>query len=176
LSTWKNFRTRFQAILDSLQRHKSLIESQASLLEFQQSQAARALLEEQFSKMQEDERKRQLVAVTAWLSAANSSLDQKNAASERSEYPETGRWLLDNHKMKLWLDSDSSSIPLLWINGIPGAGMTASLEFGYFLIGLRKNHPLLRHHRRGAKVALSKPWVFLLQAAAGCKKEYLSIG
>jgi len=124
LSTWKDFKTRFQWILDSLQRHKSLIETQASLLEFHQSQMSRASMENNFSRIQEDERKRRHVAVTAWLSPANSRLDQNNAASERKEYPETGRWLLDYHKVKSWLDQNSYSIPLLWISGIPGAGMT----------------------------------------------------
>lgn len=154
LSAWKDFRSRFQGILDSLKRHKALIESQATLVEFEESQAARALAEDRYLRKEENERKTQLITVRTWLKGLRSHIDQKVAMSERAEYPETGRWLLNYPKLKIWFDIQSSEVRILWINGIPGAGMLLVKFTGTILKSLRdililarKNNPRFSDHR-----------------------------
>jgi hypothetical protein len=63
------------------------------------------------------------MVVHSWLSAASSDVDQENAMKVREDYPDTGRWLLKQSQIRAWCDPGSSSTPLLWLNGIPGAGM-----------------------------------------------------
>jgi hypothetical protein len=117
-----NFESRFKLILDNLERHKKLVEKEATLLEIEAAQAMRAAAETQFEKQAEQEEKLQRIAVTAWLDGAKSHLDQDNAKAEREAFPESGRWLLSRPQMKAWLDLSSAHKTLLWIRGIPGAG------------------------------------------------------
>jgi hypothetical protein len=163
LSTWKDFRTRFQGILDSLRRHKSLIEGQASLVEFEASQAAREVAENNFRQIEEAERKRQRIAVKEWLSPASSHLDQENATATRMEYPNTGQWLFNYEKMKSWCDPHASNIPLLWLNGIPGAGMVQLVinEESVLTDMFRQNNSCFSCYRRDEEAGCI-PWFLLL--------------
>jgi hypothetical protein len=71
------------------------------------------------------------VAVVNWLSAADAILDQEASAAMRSEYPAAGRWVFEDPKMKAWADPVNSVVPILWMNGIPGAG---KIRHGYNLV------------------------------------------
>ncbi|KAH8594339.1 hypothetical protein B0O99DRAFT_574078 [Bisporella sp. PMI_857] len=123
-SAWNDFRTRFQHILDDLCRHKALIETQANLARIQESRNERAHVRNQFDMIEDDRRRRRHLDVINWLSAVDPRLDQEAARAIWQEYPASGQWLLVNEKMKAWMDSNSSLIPMLWMNGIPGAGKT----------------------------------------------------
>ncbi|KAI9869334.1 MAG: hypothetical protein M1813_000123 [Trichoglossum hirsutum] len=123
-ATWKTFETRFRVILDNLDRDKNLIESQACLLDIEESQLARGLAEDTFLRMKNEELKRQRIAVIEWLSPANSTMDQESYSSLRALYPGTGLWLLSDAKLKAWSDPLSSDVPILWVHGIPGSGKT----------------------------------------------------
>ena len=81
-----------------------------------------------FAAIEEAERKRQLILVMNWLSAADSILDQEAAASVRRDYPPTGRWILEDPKIKAWCEPSNSVVPIVWINGIPGAGKSGPLN------------------------------------------------
>lgn len=165
-ATWKDFDTKFRHILEGLSRHKALIESQATILQFEKQQKEHAKVETSFKAIQEsilriqkyqrehlnykkefeaierEDNKRQQLALLDWLSATDPILDHESAAAMRADYPSSGKWILQENKIKAWLGSQQSTIPLLWINGIPGAGwhhkFTLSLIFG--LIQTRKNH------------------------------------
>lgn len=121
-SAWKDFKTRFQHILDDLYRHKLLVERQASLIEYQVSQAERANVRNSLTVLEEAERKNRHLAVVNWLSATDAILDQEASTAMRSEDPTAGRWVFEEPKMKAWVDPAKSAVPLLWMNGIPGAG------------------------------------------------------
>jgi hypothetical protein len=123
-ATWKSFRTQFSGILENLRRHRRLVEGQANLAQFEEFQRARVTAEAEFRNLQDAEQRHRRITVRDWLSAANTDIDQEKGANVRSDYPNTGRWLLANHHMQAWLNPEFCSTPLLWLNGIPGAGMT----------------------------------------------------
>lgn len=123
-ATWKTFKSKFSGLSDSMRRHRSLIESQANLLQIEESQQSRAYHEAQFKLIRDAEESRRRTTVNTWLHAASTETDQYNASSIRSEYPETGGWLFDMNKFKAWFDPQFCSTPALWLNGIPGAGKT----------------------------------------------------
>jgi hypothetical protein len=108
--------------LDDLQRHKTLIESQANILQIQQAQAARIANEKAFEKISIAERHEQYVVVQNWLSAVNTKVDHEGFAAMRLEYPSTGQWVLNKEAVKVWLNPDNSAVPIVWLQGIPGAG------------------------------------------------------
>ena len=126
-SSWKTFRTQFQYILSSLSRHKSLIENQASLLDYEQSKLARVAAKNSFEEIAEAERKRRSLAVTDKIRPPNSRIDQEKAREARQEYPESGKWILRHAFLRDWMDLNCPNVPLLWVNGIPGAGISPSL-------------------------------------------------
>ena len=125
-----------------MRRHRSLIESQANLLQIEESQQSRAYHEAQFKLIRDAEESRRRTTVNIWLHAASTETDQYNASSIRSEYPETGGWLFDMNKFKAWFDPQFCSTPALWLNGIPGAGKYINNRISiYFKVHFPLNFP-----------------------------------
>lgn len=145
-AAWKDFNSKFHHILGDLQRHKSLIESQANILQIQEAQEARNVtidsfskllqantlqvqeaqiartaIESSFIKVFQSERNKQYIALQNWLSAVNIKVDHQGYTTMRHE--NTGHWILNNDIIKEWINPDKSTIPMVWLNGIPGAGM-----------------------------------------------------
>src|SRR5579862_263597 len=87
-ATWKTFRTKFSSILANLRRHKTLVESQANLIQFVEIQKTRAAAEAQMRSMQKAEVEHMQIVVRSWLSPASSDVDQENAAKVRADYPD----------------------------------------------------------------------------------------
>ena len=77
-----------------------------------------------FAAIEMADRQNKRITVTNWLSAADARLDQEVSASIRCDNPSTGLWVLQDDKMKPWLDPNNQMSPMLWMNGMPGAGMS----------------------------------------------------
>ena len=116
---------RFQTILENLRRHKNLVETQANLAHFEAAQVARAAAENNMRCLEQTMIKQQLLSVRDWLCSAKVFNDQDRYASVRSQQANFGNWLLSHRRMVAWLDSASNSVPLLWLHGIPGAGLSS---------------------------------------------------
>lgn len=108
--------------MNDLLRHRELIESTANLERFQESRDARLKSQASFAALEREQGRLQTLAVMNWLSAAESSLDQEDFAGTRLLIPATGQWILEEAKVKAWLDPKDSSVPVFWLSGIPGAG------------------------------------------------------
>jgi hypothetical protein len=121
-SVWKDFKTRFQNILDRLRRHREVIESQANLLHFQQYQLDRAKMLEDLRRSENERRQKNYKEALEWISGADTHLDHESACAARSEYPGSGRWILKHSKQQNWKEADEPVSSILWLNGIPGAG------------------------------------------------------
>jgi hypothetical protein len=101
--------------------YKGLVKEGALLVAFEYSQKQRATTEAEFRKLRKDRDRRCIVAVHAWLSAANTKTIHKSIADARAEYPETGLWLLDLDQFQAWFDPDFCTTLLLWLHRVPGA-------------------------------------------------------
>lgn len=124
-ATWKTYKARFSGIISNMAQHQSLIESQASLSKIEDFEESRRITDYQFEAEMKNEDLRRLQAVYNWLSATNVETQQDYLSSTRADYPGTGRWLLDNVSFKEWFNPQFPKVPpLLWLNGIPGAGKT----------------------------------------------------
>ena len=120
-ATWRGLNNRIQHLKESLQRHKGVIESQASLDEFGECQSFRAAMKAKLARDETVERDRRLTRVHQWLGALNSKARHNDVAKERLRG--TGEWLLRKERFLDWFDAANSSDPLLWLHGIIGAGM-----------------------------------------------------
>ncbi|KAF2815322.1 uncharacterized protein BDZ99DRAFT_516056 [Mytilinidion resinicola] len=130
-ATWRTFRTDFGAIISNLQSHRRLLDSQAIFLGVQETIKAmeelhetRRVLDDECKRRQDEDGKHRQLAVVSWLSAADSASDHEDAFAVHEDEPDSGSWLFQHDSTKDWIDPYSSSEPLLWINGKPGAGKT----------------------------------------------------
>lgn len=126
-ASWNGFGRRFKFLIANLERHKHLVENQASLQEYQGAKQARLLAESKFVQSEEDEKKKQLRTITEWLSPADFKTDQEIAKISRGESKEYGRWLFKDRKISALCDPDLSSVQSLWLMGMPGAGKSFTL-------------------------------------------------
>ena len=121
-ATWKTHRSSFRPIIEDLGRHKRLVESQAGLIEFEEIQALKTKVDEEFTHLRKTEELKQQNFVRDWLNAASVEEDYDSKSNDRSGYPGVCRWILAQRKFELWKDFNSTANPFLWITGIPGAG------------------------------------------------------
>lgn len=131
--SWDSCKSRFSGNILSVARHRSLIESQAA-----PSQVGEVQIDEVRERIQQsrqhqsdqldDQDLERIRDVHNWLRAANVDIDQDSHVQVREGYPGTGRWLLETTLFKEWFDPRFPTIPpLLWLNGIPGAGKSSTL-------------------------------------------------
>ena len=97
--------------------------------------------------MEEAERDKRMLSVINWLSPADVDHDQEALVAVRQEHPGSGLWLFANDQVKTWIDPDSSLVPCLWLNGIPGAGSDHQFhEGGDSADFARENSSGIRRH------------------------------
>jgi hypothetical protein len=131
-----------------------LIESQATLLHIQQYQDDRVIMLDKLDRFEEAERQAKYVSVLEWLSGAQTKLDHGSACNARSEHPGSGSWILMKPELENWKEADTPISSVLWLNGIPGAGMlTLPLGRVKSIMNMhsllrREDDPSLGYHRR----------------------------
>lgn len=70
-----------------------------------------------------ENRRRRMREIQEKLQSPNYQLDQEMSA-ERRNGTASGLWIFDDSTFQAWLHGGSSSSKILYINGMPGAGMT----------------------------------------------------
>ncbi|KAK7431623.1 hypothetical protein QQZ08_001841 [Neonectria magnoliae] len=123
-ATWKGFAFKLEELKDNMRRHGRLVESQASIVQFDETQKQRRLAEISFQDLQNVYFRQRLHDVKQWLSIYNSKLQHDMCAKAKAECPGSGAWLLGDNRFKAWFDPIYCTTPLLWLTGIPGAGKT----------------------------------------------------
>jgi hypothetical protein len=73
--------------------------------------------------LEQSEREKKYIKALEWISGAQSLQDHEAFQSTRSEYPGSGDWILKHENVYNWKDVDTPINSMLWLNGIPGAGM-----------------------------------------------------
>jgi hypothetical protein len=78
---------------------------------------------------EEQEREKMYLGVLEWFGAAPSTKqDHEIFCNTRNDYEGTGEWILDDGKVQSWMEPDIPVSSLLWLKGIPGAGMMKLLD------------------------------------------------
>ncbi|KAI1777216.1 hypothetical protein F4818DRAFT_409587 [Hypoxylon cercidicola] len=123
-ATWRGFTDKIHHLKKNLERHRRLIESHATIVEFEEIQRIRESARRDFEFHQKAENDRRRLRVMEWLSPFSAEDLQDRYRETRSICGDTGRWLLDDSRFQKWFSPDHCQTPSLWINGIPGAGKT----------------------------------------------------
>ena len=135
-SLWRSFNLRFEGILESLRKHRDLIDQEANTMNVVESKIWRDDQFNQFrqwriaqeEKIERDERVRlanQTREAVAWLNASD---DQEDVLIKllRSCDDNTSHWALSQDTIISWLDESRQSL-ILWLNGRPGSGMSGRI-------------------------------------------------
>ncbi|KAJ3579076.1 hypothetical protein NPX13_g1491 [Xylaria arbuscula] len=124
-SSWNVTKAHFESIVTNIARHQRLIEKQATPLEIGEARESAQRSHHHGNDQLSKQDLQRLRDVHNWLRATNIDIDQDNHEKARAEYPGTGRWLLNSTVFQDWFNPQFPAIPpLLWLNGIPGAGKT----------------------------------------------------
>jgi hypothetical protein len=145
-SMWNDFDTKFGGILKSLARHKEFVVRSAEIANYSQRQQdsteSQAVGLARHQEYQEDikelnrkldytiaERKQaKTLAVNEWLAVGRQPQRYHEGFCQiRNPYPTTANWILANEDIKMLLGNDVPATPIVWMSGIPGAGMTLRL-------------------------------------------------
>lgn len=119
-ATWRSFSKTVTHLAEDLRRHKSLIISQASLVQFEEIQNLRCQSQRYFEEHRSNEINRKRLRIRQWLCALD--VQGRHEDISRSRYGKSGEWLLKDPRFVKWFDFDFCAEPLLWLSGIPGAG------------------------------------------------------
>jgi hypothetical protein len=122
LAAWKGFTLKLNGIKENMARHRRLIESRASLMQYEEVRKIRQQEEEETERTRQTDKRRRHQEVMQWLSPFIPDDLQESYRAIRAICPDAGRWFLETPKVQDWLSPRYCSTPLLWLNGIPGAG------------------------------------------------------
>ncbi|KAF2141617.1 uncharacterized protein K452DRAFT_271241 [Aplosporella prunicola CBS 121167] len=123
-ATWRGFTSRIDEIVRNMHRHQDLLHTQANIVEFEEIIKIRAKIDADFQISREEQQGRQRSAIQHWLSAASSEVIQEKGCEVRAACPSSGHWFLADSRVLKWFNPNFCTTPLLWLNGIPGAGKT----------------------------------------------------
>lgn len=142
---WGDFDLRFQGILASLQRHHDLTESLARLAYTNSSLDTNLHLMEKLSTYvldrdklfieldvkEKEDRDKKYWHVMEWLASLRLDgdkgsheqlVDHESFCEVRRENTGSGNWIMQNETVVSWINDATPRYPVLWLNGIPGAG------------------------------------------------------
>ncbi|CAI6332799.1 unnamed protein product [Periconia digitata] len=118
----KMFSENLKQLENDLSRHTALIDRQASLEEYSSAQAARLQSQQYFEEARAAELDRRRTIVQQWL--GSTAAQTRHDSHIMARHPCTGDWLFRDPRFQKWFDFDYCIDPILWLNGIPGAGKT----------------------------------------------------
>ena len=146
---------RFQGILESLRKHRDLIDAEANAIGLAEAKAWRSTQLDYIRQWRADraydtermERERLDSQTRAALSWFGANEDQENifAKTSRACDGSDNHWILKEPIITSWLDQGARDHSVIWLNGKPGAGESRHLLYDLLVkLYVGNNH----HHFR----------------------------
>ena len=132
LSLWKDFGSRFECIIKSLQKHRDFIDIEAASFDITEAKESRIRMQDDIQKRQrrelemveENERNARISQLNhsiAWLSYDEKLQETEYERILKRRHSQTCEWVTNDPPFKSWLKDDVQR-PCLWLNGKPGSG------------------------------------------------------
>jgi hypothetical protein len=124
---WKDFKSRFQNILNDLKRQKDIVQSHANQLHIQNYEADRLKIFGEFEQTRTKRFAERKAFVVQWIAAPQVILDHESLCEVRQQQYDatqrsTSQWILDHEEVKAWLAQQVPKSSSLWITAMAGAG------------------------------------------------------
>ena len=131
-SLWTTFHLRFQGILESLRKHRDLIDAEANAIGLAEAKAWRgtqldyirqwrASRAYDIETMERERLASQTRAAIAWF-GANEGQEDIYAKISRACDSLDNHWILKEPTVVSWLGQGTRDHSIIWLNGKPGAG------------------------------------------------------
>lgn len=118
---WKNFESRFTQILESLARHRELVDREAVSIDIAEARSWRVRSEEDIERREKQRKEQQLHYAIGWLDIDDLLQEEEVDRLSSQRQDRTCEWAMKNPEVKAWIEG-SHKENLIWLNGIPGAG------------------------------------------------------
>jgi hypothetical protein len=122
-SLWKSFDSRFNGILESLAKHKELLNKEVVTIDLVEARSWRAKQQEEIELRERRRSETYIHDAIAWLNISTTEQADELYKLLSKRLDGTCQWIFRNEKFKAWKD-DAYGKPVLWVKGIPGAGMS----------------------------------------------------
>lgn len=128
-SLWKSFDSRFNGILESLIKHKEILNKEVVTIDVAEVHSWRAKQQEEIEIREMRRLNTYIHDTIAWLGI--STIEQVDRLDElvSRRLDGTCQWIFRNEKFRAWKD-DALGEPVLWVKGIPGSGLSMLTAFG----------------------------------------------
>ncbi|KAG8677696.1 hypothetical protein FPOAC2_03877 [Fusarium poae] len=140
-SAWKTFKTQFDPILRSLQRHRDMLSEEKLTAVMEETQKQGQSIQEKLHQLSKELGERDKKNAERDLIDYQSRIDQQKRtveskidapsyhedyeiASQKRFAATSGRWILNHSPIVEWLDHSSNASGKIYLSGIPGAGKT----------------------------------------------------
>ncbi|PNP57543.1 hypothetical protein THARTR1_02541 [Trichoderma harzianum] len=141
---WPTFKTRFYPIIDNLKRHRALLSDEKLTVVIEEIQESRDLAETTHQHLSSDIKKqldeikqslkekdieqrdsllREKCFLVTKFEPPEYNEDQHRAYSQR-DVPSSGDWILEDPRFKNWVNGNTQTENVLYLNGMPGSGKT----------------------------------------------------
>jgi hypothetical protein len=121
-SLWKSFEFRFQGILKRLSRHQELLMREAITIDIVAARQWRTQAQEELLRREKESQDFYLHDSIAWLKVAVEDHDDELERLSDKRQKGTCEWVFNNPLFEIWKE-DPHAEPILWVKGIPGAGI-----------------------------------------------------
>lgn len=118
---WPRQRDKIRVIMSHIERHTSLMRNEVRLEHIREEHEARLRALEHFEKTEKSHRQQEYNAIKEGISPRMYEEDLYMIRGRICEG--TGKWLLRDAIFIKWLNQYDMSVKIMWLKGIPGAGM-----------------------------------------------------
>ncbi|RFU29393.1 hypothetical protein B7463_g6916, partial [Scytalidium lignicola] len=124
-SLWRDFNSRFNSIIESITRHRDLVDKEATSIDIAEARVWRVRAQEEVEEREHDKRIQQLNRTIDWLRIDGDFHipDDDLYRFSKSCLSGTCKWILRDKILVNWRKDDEHH-PVMWMKGIPGAGKT----------------------------------------------------
>jgi hypothetical protein len=131
---WKDFNGRFSSIIESLTRHSDLVDKEATSIDIAEARVWRMRAQEELEDRERDKGLLQLNRSINWLRTEDSLQlpDDDLYRFSETRLKGTCKWILRDKIIVDWRKDDEHN-PLVWLNGMPGAGKFAACRISAML-------------------------------------------
>lgn len=128
-SVWKTFRAKFSPVVNSLKRHRELLEKVKSTATYGELQKIGNAVQQSIDKGNEElkhilngiqQQKKQILEKLGSDQASRNEKGHRRMPEQR--FPASGDWILQDPLFTRWFDVKELSNNILYLNGMPGAG------------------------------------------------------